>query len=60
MSLPWMALNYLFIYFLPPVADEAEVVEEIREVIGSDACEARFTASPRMPKCVWEMRPLLS
>ena len=29
-------------YVLPPVADEVEVVEEIREVLGSDACEAQL------------------
>ena len=29
-------------YVLPPVADELEVVEEIREVLGSDACEAQL------------------
>ena len=36
-----MSLSF---YVLPPVADEPEVVEEIREVIGSDACEAQLHA----------------
>ena len=46
MSFPlgYSFLNYLFIYFivLPPVADEAEVVEETRGVFGSDAFEAQL------------------
>ena len=29
-------------YVLLPVADQVEVVEETREVLGSDACEAQL------------------